>query len=81
MYCSFAYDKKIPQFLLIQLKYKLKGKNRFFGFTWFRIRRFFGFDFKQNRPSLGKANDLKGCPCKKLQDHRPQEISDNFNPN
>jgi hypothetical protein len=33
MYCSFAYDRKIPQFLLIQLKYKLKGKNRFFGFT------------------------------------------------
>ena len=26
-------------------------------------------------------NDLKGCPCKKLQDPRPQEISDNYNPN
>jgi hypothetical protein len=49
MFCSFAYVKKIPQFLLIQLKYKLKGKNRF---SRFRIRRFFGFDFKQNRPSL-----------------------------
>jgi hypothetical protein len=33
MYCSFAYDRKIPQFLLIQLKYKLKGKKQFFGFT------------------------------------------------
>jgi hypothetical protein len=33
MFCSFAYVKKIPQFLLIQLKYKLKGKNRFSGFT------------------------------------------------
>jgi hypothetical protein len=32
MFCSFAYVKKIPQFLLIQLKYKLKGKNRFSGF-------------------------------------------------
>jgi hypothetical protein len=33
MFCSFAYVKKIPQFLLIQLKYKLKGKKRFSGFT------------------------------------------------
>jgi hypothetical protein len=33
VFCSFAYVKKIPQFLLIQLKYKLKGKNRFSGFT------------------------------------------------
>ena len=33
MFCSFAYVKKITQFLLIQLKYKLKGKNRFSGFT------------------------------------------------
>jgi hypothetical protein len=33
MFCSFAYVKKIPQFVLIQLKYKLKGKNRFSGFT------------------------------------------------
>jgi hypothetical protein len=32
MFCSFAYVKRIPQFL-IQLKYKLKGKNRFSGFT------------------------------------------------
>jgi hypothetical protein len=31
MFCSFAYVKKIPQFLLIQLKYKLKGKKRFSG--------------------------------------------------
>jgi hypothetical protein len=32
VYCSFAYVKKIPQFLLIQLKYKLKGgKNGFTG--------------------------------------------------
>jgi hypothetical protein len=32
MFCLFAYVKKIPQFLLIQLKYKLKGKNQFSGF-------------------------------------------------
>jgi hypothetical protein len=32
MFCSFAYVKRIPQFLLIQLKYKLKGKKRFSGF-------------------------------------------------
>jgi hypothetical protein len=30
--CSFAYVKKIPQFLPIQLKYKLKGKKWFSGF-------------------------------------------------
>jgi hypothetical protein len=33
VYCSVAYVKKIPQFLLIQLKQKLKGKKRFSGFT------------------------------------------------
>jgi hypothetical protein len=46
MFCSFAYVKKIPQFLLIQLKYKLKGENRFSGFTGLES------DGKQNRPSL-----------------------------
>jgi hypothetical protein len=31
---------------------KIKGKKTVFRFYRFRIRRFFGFDFKQNRPSL-----------------------------
>jgi hypothetical protein len=35
---------------------KIKGKKPVFRFSRFRIRRFFGFDFKQNRPSLRKRD-------------------------
>jgi hypothetical protein len=37
---------------------KIKGKKMVFRFYRFRIRRFFGFDFKQNRPSLVNVRPL-----------------------
>ena len=39
---------------------KIKGKKTVFRFYRFRIRRFFGFDFKQNRPSLAETQTRIG---------------------
>jgi hypothetical protein len=52
---------------------KIKGKKTVFRFYRFRSRRFFGFNFKQNRPSLEATRETTySIQYISLQSGKPQ---------